>query len=147
LTSLRHDTAEAILIGLCDVLEVGWLDEPSEYAYVDLKLGRLSSTTQRRYYSKDHGDQSIGSHQRQGVPMAADYTPKQGQYLAFIYYYTKINRVPPAEIDMQRYFQTTPPAVHDMVKSLHSRGLISREPGKPRTIRVLLPREELPDLE
>jgi repressor LexA len=48
---------------------------------------------------------------------------------------------------MERYFQTTPPAVHEMVKTLHSRGFISREPGKPRTIRVLLPREELPDLE
>jgi repressor LexA len=79
--------------------------------------------------------------------MAADYTPKQGQYLAFIYYYTKLNGVPPAESDMQRYFQTTPPAVHEMVKTLHSRGFISREPGKPRTIRVLLTRGELPDLE
>ena len=79
--------------------------------------------------------------------MAADYTPKQGQYLAFIYYYTKINRVPPAEIDMQRYFQTTPPAVHEMVRTLHSKGLIDREPGRPRSIRVLLSRNELPDLE
>ncbi len=79
--------------------------------------------------------------------MAADYTPKQGQYLAFIYYYTKIHRVPPAEIDMQRYFQTTPPAVHEMVKTLDSKGFITREPGKPRTIRVLLPRDQLPDLE
>jgi repressor LexA len=79
--------------------------------------------------------------------MAADFTPKQGQYLAFIYYYTKINHVPPSEIDMQRYFRTTPPAAHEMVKTLHSRGLIDREPGKPRTIRVLLPREELPDLD
>jgi repressor LexA len=78
--------------------------------------------------------------------MPADLTPKQGQYLAFTYYYTKLNGVPPAEIDMQRYFQTTPPAVHKMVKTLHSRGLIDREPGKPRTIRVLLPKEELPDL-
>ncbi|MEZ4737235.1 MAG: hypothetical protein R3E79_59905 [Caldilineaceae bacterium] len=34
---------------------------------------------------------------------------KQGQYLAFIYYYTKINGQPPAEADMQRYFRTTPP--------------------------------------
>jgi repressor LexA len=48
---------------------------------------------------------------------------------------------------MQRYFQTTPPAFHEMVMILYSRGFISREPGKPRTIRVLLPREELPDLE
>ena len=79
--------------------------------------------------------------------MAANFTPKQGQYLAFIYYYTKINGVPPAEIDMQRYFQNNPPAVHEMVKTLHSRGLIDREPGKPRTIRLLLPQKELPELD
>jgi hypothetical protein len=29
------------------------------------------------------------------------YTPKQGQYLAFIYYYTKIHGRPPAEADFQ----------------------------------------------
>ncbi|HWT78921.1 MAG TPA: hypothetical protein VN648_08960 [Candidatus Methylomirabilis sp.] len=34
-----------------------------------------------------------------------------------------------------------------MVKTLERRGFITREPGKSRTIRVLLPREELPDLE
>jgi DNA-binding MarR family transcriptional regulator len=79
--------------------------------------------------------------------MAANYTPKQGQFLAFIYYYTKLHGIPPAEIDMQRYFGISPPADHDMVKTLHSRGFIAREPGQPRTIRVLLPRSELPDLE
>ena len=79
--------------------------------------------------------------------MAANYTAKQGQFLAFIYYYTKLHRIPPAEIDMQRYFGISPPAVHEMVKTLHSRGFIAREPGQPRTIRVLLPRSELPDLE
>ena len=31
------------------------------------------------------------------------YTPKQGQYLAFIYYYTKIHGRSPAEADMQAY--------------------------------------------
>ena len=84
---------------------------------------------------------------RRDHPMAADYTPKQGQFLAFIYYYTKIHRIPPAETDMQRFFRISPPAVHEMVKTLDSRGFITREPGKPRTIRVLLPRDELPDLE
>jgi repressor LexA len=79
--------------------------------------------------------------------MAADYTPKQGQYLAFIHYYTKIHGVPPAEMDMQRYFQTTPPAVHPMIETLHRKGLIDRERGKPRTIHVLLPREKLPNLD
>ena len=69
--------------------------------------------------------------------MAAEYTPRQGQYLAFIYYYTKINGVPPAEADMQRYFRVSPPAVHEMVKALERHGFITREPGKPRTIRLL----------
>lgn len=79
--------------------------------------------------------------------MTADYTPRQGQYLAFIYYYTKIHGVPPAEADMQRYFRVSPPAVHEMVKTLEGLGFIAREPGKTRSIRLLLPREELPDLE
>ena len=79
--------------------------------------------------------------------MAADYTPRQGQYLAFIYYYTKIHGVPPAEADMQKYFRVSPPAVHEMVKSLERHGYIAREPGKPRSIRLLLSRAKLPDLE
>src|SRR4051812_13399584 len=79
--------------------------------------------------------------------MAADYSPRQGQFLAFIYYYTKLNGIPPAETDMQRYFRVSPPAVHEMVKTLDRLGLITREPGKPRTIRLTLPRQELPDLE
>ncbi len=79
--------------------------------------------------------------------MTADYTPRQGQYLAFIYYYTKIHGVPPAEADMQRYFRVSPPAVHEMVKTLDRQGFITREPSKARTIRLLLSRAELPDLE
>jgi hypothetical protein len=34
-----------------------------------------------------------------------------------------------------------------MVKALQRHGDITREPGKARTIRLLLPRDELPDLE
>jgi len=79
--------------------------------------------------------------------MQRKYTQKQGQYLAFIHYYTKIYGYPPAEADMQRYFKMTLPSVHQMVLTLEKLGLIERVPGKPRTIRVVLPREELPDLE
>jgi hypothetical protein len=39
------------------------------------------------------------------------YTAKQGQYLVFIYYYTKIHRRSPSEADMQGYFQVSPPSV------------------------------------
>jgi repressor LexA len=79
--------------------------------------------------------------------MTSRYTVKQGQYLAFIYYYTKLNGRPPAEADMQRYFQTTPPSVHQMVLTLERNGLIARTPGAPRSIRVLLDRSALPDLD
>ena len=75
------------------------------------------------------------------------YTDKQGQYLAFIYYYTKLNRVAPAEADIQRYFQVSPPTVHQMILTLERKALIHRTPGKARSIRLLLPREELPELE
>jgi repressor LexA len=81
------------------------------------------------------------------APPIVTYTPREGQYLAFIYYYTKLNRQAPAERDMQLYFQVTPPAVHDMVLKLEKHGFISREPGVPRSIRLMLKREELPGLE
>lgn len=71
------------------------------------------------------------------------YTEKQGQYLAFIYY-TKINRQAPAEADIQRYFQTAPPTVHQMILTLEKRRFITRVPGQARSITVLLPPEELP---
>ncbi len=74
------------------------------------------------------------------------FTDKQGQYLAFIYAYTKIHRCPPAEADMQRYFQVSPPSVHRMVVELQNRGLIRRQPGKPRSIELLVSPEDLPIL-
>ena len=79
--------------------------------------------------------------------MKTRFTEKQGQYLAFIYYYTKVNGGPPAEADMQRYFRVTPPSVHQMVLTLESNGFIERIPGQGRSIRLLIPREDLPDLE
>jgi len=79
--------------------------------------------------------------------MAGRYTQKQGQYLAFIYYYTKIHGMAPAESEMQRYFGVTPPSVHQMVLSLEERGLITRTPGTARSIMLTLSSAELPDLE
>jgi repressor LexA len=48
---------------------------------------------------------------------------------------------------MQRYFRVTPPSVHQMVLTLERRGFITREPGQPRSIKVLVPVEQLPELE
>ena len=78
--------------------------------------------------------------------MKPKYTEKQGQYLAFIHYYSKIHGCPPAEADMQRYFKVTPPSVHQMILTLEKRRLIERLVGQPRSIRVLLFHEDLPDL-
>jgi repressor LexA len=75
------------------------------------------------------------------------YTKRQGQYLAFIYYYTKIHGCPPAEADMQKYFRVSPPTVHQMVVTLEKKGLIEKMPHQARSIRLMLAREELPDLE
>jgi hypothetical protein len=39
---------------------------------------------------------------------ARPFTATQGQYLAFIYYYTKIHRMPPAESDFNGSFESRP---------------------------------------
>jgi len=75
------------------------------------------------------------------------FTERQGQYLAFIHAYTKINGRPPAEADIQCCFGVSPPAVHNMVLTLERLGLITREPGQARSIRVQVPPRLLPLLE
>ena len=80
------------------------------------------------------------------VVQMANFTEKQGQYLSFIYNYTKINGRPPAEADIQHYFRVTPPTVHQMILTLEQKGFIHRTPGQARTIKVILPPEQLPYL-
>ena len=63
-------------------------------------------------------------------PMQARYTVKQGQYLAFIYYYTKIHGRSPSEADMRSFSRVSPPAIHQMVLSLERLGFIERTPGQ-----------------
>ncbi len=77
---------------------------------------------------------------------APRFTEKQGQYLAFIYAYTCMNRRPPAEADLQRHFEVTPPSVHQMIVTLERGALIERKPGTPRSIRILIDPECLPVL-
>jgi len=75
------------------------------------------------------------------------FTPKQGQYLAFIYAYTQIAGRPPAEADLQRHFDVTPPSVHQMVLTLERAGLIRRQPGTARSIELLVDPRALPVLQ
>jgi Mn-dependent DtxR family transcriptional regulator len=74
------------------------------------------------------------------------FTEKQGQYLAFIYAYSRVHGRPPAEADMQRKFEVTPPSVHQMVLTLERAGLIRRTPGAARSIEMLVAPELLPVL-
>ena len=77
----------------------------------------------------------------------ASFTKVQGQYLAFIAAYTKVNGRPPAEADIQRYFKVTPPSVHQMILTLERRGLIARTPRQARSIEILILPECLPALD
>ncbi len=75
-----------------------------------------------------------------------EFTPLQGQYLAFIQAYTTLHGRSPAERDMQVFFGVTAPVVHQMILGLASKGFLHREPGKARSIKPALPPESLPIL-
>ncbi len=79
-------------------------------------------------------------------PSTKPFTPKQGQYLAYIHLYTRLHRRPPAETDMQEYFRVSPPSVHQMVRTLERAGIIRRQPRTPRSIEVLVDPKLLPEL-
>ena len=80
------------------------------------------------------------------TPARPAFTEKQGQYLAFIQSCLKLRRCAPAEAEIQAYFRVTPPTVHQMILTLERKGLISREPGVARSIRVLVPADQVPAL-
>jgi DNA-binding MarR family transcriptional regulator len=79
-------------------------------------------------------------------PPRSNFTPRQGQYLAFIHAYACIFGRAPAEADMQRHFRVTPPSVHQMVVTLERAGLIRRTPGAARSIELLIAPQKLPTL-
>ena len=74
------------------------------------------------------------------------FTELQGQYLAFTYCYSVINRRSPAEADFQSFFGVTPPTVHRMVVELERRGLIRRTPRQARSIELCVAADEIPRL-
>ena len=74
------------------------------------------------------------------------FTHKQGQYLAFIHAYIGLHGQAPAEADIRKYFRVSPPSIHQMILTLERRGLIRRTPFVARSIRVLVPAEQLPGL-
>jgi hypothetical protein len=97
-------------------------------------------------FGEDAFEVSIDPAPKLDPSIAPSFTAKQGQYLAFIYNYTKIHRKAPAELDLERYFQVSPPSVHEMIKTLERNGLIERTPGQARSIRLCVLPENLPRL-
>jgi DNA-binding MarR family transcriptional regulator len=47
---------------------------------------------------------------------------------------------------MERFFRTTPPSLHNMVKTLEHEGYIQRQSGVARSIKLLVAPETLPVL-
>lgn len=80
------------------------------------------------------------------ISQSGGFTQKQGQYLAFIHAYILVMGRSPAEADLQRHFQVTPPSVHNMVLTLERAGFISRQPRVARSIKILLDPATLPPL-
>jgi DNA-binding MarR family transcriptional regulator len=78
--------------------------------------------------------------------MKPSYTERQRQFLAYLHQYIILNGCAPSEADMQRFFQVTPPSVHQMVLTLERCGFIRRVPGQARSITLLIPPESLPPL-
>lgn len=88
-----------------------------------------------------------GWHMVRPAAATLGYSAIQGQYLAFIHTYTRLHRRAPAEAELQAYFRVSPPSVHEILKTLQRKGFIVRQPGKPRSIQLLLRAHEIPELE
>jgi len=74
------------------------------------------------------------------------YTDKQGQYLAFIYNYTRIHGRPPAQADFQRYFNVSAPTIHQMILQLEKKCFITRCVNTPRSITLAIADDQVPPL-
>lgn len=72
------------------------------------------------------------------------WTVRQGQFLAFIFYYTKVNKRPPAEADIQTYFNISSASTHQMVKMLVDKNLLQKIPRQSRSMRILVNEDKLP---
>jgi len=79
--------------------------------------------------------------------MAPTFTARQGEYLTFIHRFTQKFGVAPSFEEIGDHFGTTPPSVNNMIKTLCTRGLLSRLPGVARSLRVLIPVSLLPESE
>ena len=115
----------------------------TEYALTPESLRPASKVAKARAASSPPTE----THTKRKVERDVTFTPRQGQFLAFIHLYRRLHRRGPAETDLVRFFRVTPPSVHGMIVKLEELGLITREPGVARSTRVAISSNELPELE
>jgi repressor LexA len=124
----------------CTAAEANHCDDPKVRSVLHATCDRLSQLL-------DQFTDEAPAVRAQAEAAAPKFTARQGQYLAFIYYFTKIHGRAPAEADLQKHFKVSPPAVHQMILTLERRALISRVPGKARSVKIRISRTDVPELE
>lgn len=72
-------------------------------------------------------------------PAAVQPSSRQREYLEFIRKCMDRYGRSPAESDVQRHFLVSAPSVNQMMRMLARRGFITRQPGVPRSIRLVEP--------
>jgi len=70
-------------------------------------------------------------------------TARQAEYLSFIRAFTDRWGMPPSFEEIGRHFMTTAPSVNNMIKTLETRGFLTRVPGQARTLRVIVPEQRI----
>lgn len=70
----------------------------------------------------------------------------RGQYLAYLHLYCTLHHVGPSPTEMARYFGESPREIEQRLALLEELGLIKREGGTWRTLRIQVASSELPDL-
>lgn len=103
--------------------------------------GRNNRSRRKESSAKKAKPSTTGNRQK------ARFTHRQGQFLAFVHLYRKQHRQGPSEQEMAQYFCVTPSSVHSMVLKLEELGLVTREPGVPRSIQVAILENEIASLE
>ena len=73
-----------------------------------------------------------------------EVSPAQGRYLAYIHAYTEGFGLAPAESEIAKALDVSPPSVNQMIKTLEKKGFIRREPGVARSVEILLAKEAIP---
>jgi hypothetical protein len=109
--------------------------DPITYIHPDLLVGGPDEST---------NESKI---RRRSRPQRSKLHRKARPVPGFHHTYSHMFRRPPAETDMQRHFQVSPPSVHQMIVTLERNGLIQRQTGVPRSIQILVAPEHLPILD